>query len=54
MTEIDLEALSTDTHGYTVDDNDDDDPILVPKRRCSYSSELTVSASCGWLAAVGR
>ena len=29
MTDIDLEALSTDTHGYTVDDDDDDDPILL-------------------------
>ena len=29
MTEIDLEALSSDTHGYTVNDDADDDPILL-------------------------
>jgi polyphosphate kinase len=29
MPEIDLEALSTPEHGYTVDDTDDDDPILL-------------------------
>ncbi|MFI5509022.1 polyphosphate kinase 2 [Mycobacterium sp. NPDC051804] len=29
MTDIDLEALSSDTHGYTVNDDDDDDPILL-------------------------
>ena len=29
MTEIDLEALSTSAHGYTVNDEDDDDPILL-------------------------
>lgn len=29
MTEIDLEALSTSTHGYTVNDEDDDDPVLL-------------------------
>ncbi len=29
MTEIDLEALSTSTQGYTVNDEDDDDPILL-------------------------
>jgi polyphosphate kinase 2 len=29
MPEIDLEALSTPDHGYTVDDRDDDDPILL-------------------------
>jgi hypothetical protein len=26
--EIDLEALSTIEHGYTVHDEDDDDPVL--------------------------
>lgn len=31
MTEIDLEALSTDTHGFTVNDDDDDDPILLDR-----------------------
>jgi polyphosphate kinase 2 len=31
MPEIDLEALSTDHHGYTVDDNDDDDPVLLDR-----------------------
>jgi polyphosphate kinase 2 len=31
MTEIDLEALSTSTHGYTVDDEDDDDPVLLDR-----------------------
>ena len=31
MTEIDLEALSTDHHGYTVNDDDDDDPILLDR-----------------------
>ena len=29
MPEIDLEALSTPEHGYTVDDNDDDAPVLL-------------------------
>jgi polyphosphate kinase len=29
MPEIDLETLSTPEHGYTVDDRDDDDPILL-------------------------
>ena len=29
MTEIDLEALSTSAHGYTVNDEDDDDPVLL-------------------------
>jgi polyphosphate kinase 2 len=29
MPEIDLETLSTPDHGYTVDDRDDDDPILL-------------------------
>jgi polyphosphate kinase 2 (PPK2 family) len=29
MAEIDLEALSTPEHGYTVNDDDDDDPILL-------------------------
>jgi polyphosphate kinase 2 (PPK2 family) len=28
MTEIDLEALSMSAHGYTVNDEDDDDPVL--------------------------
>ena len=29
MPEIDLETLSTPEHGYTVDDRDDDDPVLL-------------------------
>jgi polyphosphate kinase len=29
MPEIDLETLSTPEHGYTVDDRDEDDPILL-------------------------
>ncbi len=29
MVEIDLDALSTDRHSYTVTDDDDDDPILL-------------------------
>jgi polyphosphate kinase 2 len=29
MPEIDLETLSTPEHGYTVDDTDDDDPVLL-------------------------
>jgi hypothetical protein len=29
--DIDLEALSTNTHGYTVDDEDDDDPVLLDR-----------------------
>lgn len=29
MAEIDLETLSTPEHGYTVDDRDDDDPLLL-------------------------
>jgi polyphosphate kinase len=29
MPEIDLETLSTPEHGYTVDDRDDDDPLLL-------------------------
>lgn len=31
MTEIDLDALSTPEHGYTVDDHDDDDPVLLDR-----------------------
>jgi polyphosphate kinase len=31
MPEIDLEALSTPEHGYTVDDEDDDDPVLLDR-----------------------
>ena len=31
MTEIDLETLSTPEHGYTVDDKDDDDPVLLDR-----------------------
>src|ERR1700754_5362726 len=30
-TEIDLDTLSTDKHGYTVDDEDDDDPVLLDR-----------------------
>ena len=30
-TEIDLDALSTPEHGYTVDDEDDDDPVLLDR-----------------------
>jgi polyphosphate kinase 2 len=29
MPEVDLDALSTPEHGYTVDDGDDDDPVLL-------------------------
>lgn len=29
--EIDLDALSTTDHGYTVDDSDDDDPVLLDR-----------------------
>ena len=31
MAEIDLEALSSPEHGYTVDDEDDDDPVLLDR-----------------------
>jgi polyphosphate kinase len=31
MPEIDLETLSTPEHGYTVDDRDEDDPILLDR-----------------------
>jgi polyphosphate kinase 2 len=31
MPEIDLETLSTPEHGYTVDDEDDDDPVLLDR-----------------------
>jgi polyphosphate kinase len=31
MEEIDLEALSTPEHGYTVNDEDDDDPVLLDR-----------------------
>jgi polyphosphate kinase 2 len=31
MPEIDLETLSTPEHGYTVDDADDDDPVLLDR-----------------------
>jgi polyphosphate kinase 2 len=31
MAEIDLETLSTPEHGYTVDDGDDDDPVLLDR-----------------------
>ena len=31
MTEIDLGALSTSDHGYTVDDEDEDEPVLLDR-----------------------
>jgi polyphosphate kinase len=31
MAEVDLETLSTPEHGYTVDDTDDDDPVLLDR-----------------------
>jgi polyphosphate kinase 2 len=31
MTDIDLDDLSTPEHGYTVDDGDDDDPVLLDR-----------------------
>jgi polyphosphate kinase 2 len=31
MAEIDLETLSTPEHGYTIDDSDDDDPVLLDR-----------------------
>ncbi|OBA69863.1 polyphosphate kinase 2 [Mycobacterium sp. 1554424.7] len=31
MAEIDLDALSTTEHGYTVNDEDDDDPVLLDR-----------------------
>jgi polyphosphate kinase len=31
MPEIDLDTLSTPEHGYTVDDEDDDDPVLLDR-----------------------
>ena len=31
MGEIDLESLSTTEHGYTVDDDDEDDPVLLDR-----------------------
>jgi polyphosphate kinase 2 len=31
MAEIDLESLSTPEHGYTIDDEDDDDPVLLDR-----------------------
>jgi polyphosphate kinase 2 len=31
MTELDLESLSTSEQGYTVDDEDDDDPVLLDR-----------------------
>jgi polyphosphate kinase len=31
MTEIDLVALSSNKHGYTVNDEDDDDPVLLDR-----------------------
>jgi polyphosphate kinase len=31
MPEIDLDALSTPEHGYTIDDTDDDEPVLLDK-----------------------
>jgi polyphosphate kinase len=31
MTEIDLDSLSTTDHGYTVNDDDDDDPVLLDR-----------------------
>jgi hypothetical protein len=29
--EVDLEALSTPEHGYTINDEDDDDPVLLDR-----------------------
>ncbi len=31
MAEIDLDALSTPEHGYTINDEDDDDPVLLDR-----------------------
>jgi polyphosphate kinase len=31
MAEIDLDALSTPEHGYTVNDEDDDEPVLLDR-----------------------
>jgi hypothetical protein len=31
MAEIDLETLSTPEHGYTVDDSDDDDSVVLDR-----------------------
>ena len=31
MAEIDFDTLSTHEHGYTVDDEDDDDPVLLDR-----------------------
>jgi len=31
MTEIDLEELSTERHGYTLDEQDEDDPLLLDR-----------------------
>jgi hypothetical protein len=33
MAELDLNMLSTSDLGYTVDDEDDDDPVLLGPRR---------------------
>ncbi|BBX66036.1 hypothetical protein MSAS_52100 [Mycobacterium saskatchewanense] len=32
MTDVDLNELSTADHGYTVDDQDDDDPVLLDRQ----------------------
>lgn len=31
MTDFDLDDLSTPEHGYTVDDRDDEDPVLLDR-----------------------
>jgi polyphosphate kinase len=31
MTEIDVESLPTSEHGYSVNDEDDDDPVLLDR-----------------------
>ena len=49
MTEIDLEALSTSTQGYTVNDEDDDDPILLDRTATTSKrgvSDIRMTLGC--------
>ena len=59
MAEIDLDDLSTPNHGYTVDDRDDDDPVLLDRNGnhidtwrerypCEFGRILGVQRACTW------
>jgi hypothetical protein len=61
MAEVDLSMLSTRDHGYTVDDEDDDDPVLLDRDGRSAPNSggprsairNIVVGGCGCVVAVG-